>query len=67
MRGRTLIGLLLLTAVLACAGLACKEQRDDASNAVSAAKAIMDLAAEGKKAEAAAKAAEAALKTGTEG
>lgn len=57
MRGRTLITFAMLTAVLAC-----KEQRDDASNAVSAAKAIMDLASEGKKAEAAAQAAEKAAR-----
>jgi hypothetical protein len=62
MRGRTLAMIAVLTAVLACAVLACKEQRDDAANAVAAAKSIMDLAAEGKKAEAAAKAAEVAAR-----
>jgi hypothetical protein len=53
MRMRTVITGGLLIAVVGC-----KEQRDDAQQAVSAAKAIMDLAKEGKKAEAAAQAAE---------
>jgi hypothetical protein len=57
MRMRTLITGTLLIAVLGC-----KEQRDDAQQAVSAAKAIMDLAKEGTKAEAAAQAAEKAAR-----
>ena len=52
----------VMTCALLLVALGCKEQRDDAANAVSAAKAIMDLAAEGKKAEAAAKAAEEAAR-----
>jgi hypothetical protein len=49
---------MLITGMSLLALLGCKEQRDDAQQAVSAAKAIMDLASEGKKAEAAAQAAE---------
>jgi hypothetical protein len=52
----------LIPFALLIAALGCKEQRDDAQQAVTAAKAIMDLAAEGKKAQAAAEAAEKAAR-----
>lgn len=52
----------VIAALLCMAAAGCKEQRDDAQQAVSAAKALMDLAANGKKAEAASEAAEKAAR-----
>lgn len=52
----------LMVAGLCLATAGCKEQQNDAQQAVSAAKAIMDLAGNGKKAEAAAEAAEKAAR-----